>query len=166
MSTLIRFPGVHMRFVPAHRQSDDMTTILSPAKWLVGLVFITNAAGREKYLDQSRTHMILAPAIQAVWHMTTAKTKFFPLTYTTSTGAFPHPGRHPTRPIPRYPATLPTRGLLAPSTPPPDHYAGALSSYISNLGHVRSHLHPRDPLRTVELCRGLATGLEALLKAG
>jgi hypothetical protein len=32
MSTLIRIPTGQMRVVPAHRQSDDMTTTLPPAK--------------------------------------------------------------------------------------------------------------------------------------
>jgi hypothetical protein len=32
MSTLIRIPAGHMRFVPAHKQSDEATPILSPAK--------------------------------------------------------------------------------------------------------------------------------------
>ena len=32
MSTLIRIPAGHMRFVPAHKQSDETNPILSPAK--------------------------------------------------------------------------------------------------------------------------------------
>jgi hypothetical protein len=71
-----------------------MTATLSPAKWLVGFVLISNEAGREKYLDQSRIQSILASAIQDVCHMITAQTKIFPLTDTTSTGALPHPGRN------------------------------------------------------------------------
>ncbi len=35
MPTLIRILAGHMRFIPAHRQSDDMTATLSPAKWQV-----------------------------------------------------------------------------------------------------------------------------------
>ena len=42
-----------MRFVPAHRQSDDLTPTLSPAKGSMEFVHIVNAAGREKFLDQS-----------------------------------------------------------------------------------------------------------------
>jgi hypothetical protein len=63
MSTLIRIPAGHMRFVPSHRQSEDVTAILSPAKWLVELVLISNAASRERYLDQSRIYGVLAHAI-------------------------------------------------------------------------------------------------------
>jgi hypothetical protein len=48
MSTLIRIPAGHMRFVPAHRQSTDMTPTLSPAKLLVEFVLISNATGYEK----------------------------------------------------------------------------------------------------------------------
>ncbi len=63
MSTLIRIPTGHVRIVPAHRQTDDMTAILPPAKWLLKLALISNAEGREKYLGQSRSHRILAPII-------------------------------------------------------------------------------------------------------
>jgi len=110
MSILIRIPADHMRFVPAHRQSDDMAAILTPAKWPVEFVLISNAADRETHKDQSRIQGILALAIRDVCQMTTAQTKFFPLTSTTSTGALPHTSRHPTRPIPRCPAICPHQG--------------------------------------------------------
>ena len=45
MSTLIRMPTGHMRFVPAQCQSDDTTATLSPAKWLVEFVLISNTTG-------------------------------------------------------------------------------------------------------------------------
>jgi len=32
MSTLIRIPAGHMRFVPAHKQSNDATHVFPPAK--------------------------------------------------------------------------------------------------------------------------------------
>ena len=35
MSTLIRIPTGHMRLVPAHKQTDEATLVLSPAKWPV-----------------------------------------------------------------------------------------------------------------------------------
>ena len=69
-------------------------------------------------------------------------------------------------PIPICPATMPPTGLLAPTTPSRGHYAGTYSSYVPNLGQIRSHRHPRAPLRIVELCGGFATGLKALLGAG
>ena len=89
ITTLIRIPTGHMRFVPAHRQYDDMTAALPPAKWPVELVLVSNEAGREKYLDQSRIHRILAPAIRAVCHMAPAQIKFFPPKTFTSTRALP-----------------------------------------------------------------------------
>jgi hypothetical protein len=63
MTNLIHIFAGHMRFVPTHRQSDDLTATLSPVKWPVELVLISNEADREKYLDQPRIHKILAPAI-------------------------------------------------------------------------------------------------------
>ena len=41
------YPTGHMRCVLAHRQSDDMTATLPPAKWLGELVLISYEAGRE-----------------------------------------------------------------------------------------------------------------------
>ncbi len=52
MSTLIHIPTGHMRFVPAHRRSDDMTATLPPDKCSVELVLILNAADSENYLDE------------------------------------------------------------------------------------------------------------------
>jgi len=95
MTTLIRIPTGHMHFVPAHRQSDDVTATLPPAKWPVELILISNEAGREKYLDHSRIHRILVPVIQVVCHMTPAQTMFFPPKIFTSTGALSQQGRHP-----------------------------------------------------------------------
>ena len=46
MSTLIRIPAGHMRFVTAHKQSDEANPVLSPAKWPVDLVLIANDKGR------------------------------------------------------------------------------------------------------------------------
>ena len=47
MSTLIRIPGGHMRFVPVHKQSDEASHVLCPAKWPVEFVLIANAKGRD-----------------------------------------------------------------------------------------------------------------------
>jgi hypothetical protein len=44
--TLILTPTGHMRFVPAHKQSDSDATSLSPAKWQVELVLTSNDEGR------------------------------------------------------------------------------------------------------------------------
>jgi hypothetical protein len=122
MSTLIRIPAGHMRFVPAHRQSDDITATLPPAKWPVELVLISNEIYHAKYLDHSRIHIILAPAIQGVCHMSPAQTKFFPRTNAARSGALSQQGRHPTRPIPKCSANVSKTGLTAPPTPPRGHY--------------------------------------------
>jgi hypothetical protein len=154
-----------MHFVPAHRQFDDTTAILPPAKWLVELVLIFNEAGREKYLDKSKIQGILALATQGVCHMTPALTKFFTRTNITSTWALPKQRRHPMRLIHVSPANITTTRLTVPTIPPRRHYPESSSGYVPNLGKIRSHRLPRIPLRIVELCGGLATGLEALLKA-
>jgi hypothetical protein len=38
-----------MRFVSAHKQSDEANPILSPAKWPMELVIIANEKGREAF---------------------------------------------------------------------------------------------------------------------
>jgi len=164
-STLIRIPTDHMRFVPTHRQSDDTTATLPPAKWPVEMVLLSNETGREQYLYQPMIHKITALAIQDVCQMTPELTKFFPRTNTNSQGALSHHGRHPTRPIPRCPANNTTTWPPAPITPPRGHYPGVSSGYVPNLGQIGPHRLFRIPLRVVELCGGLTTGLEVLLRS-
>ncbi len=79
MSTLIRIPEGHMRFVPAHKQSDGANPILSPAKWPVELVLIANEKGRESFICHDWIQRILSPAIQAKCLLTEAHTLFFPI---------------------------------------------------------------------------------------
>ena len=63
MSTLIRIPTGHMRFVPAEKQTDEPSMELRPAKWPVELVLIANDMGRDIYLDDGMIRIILSPAI-------------------------------------------------------------------------------------------------------
>jgi hypothetical protein len=56
MSTLIRIPAGHMRFVLAHKQSDEATLVFSPAKWRVEFVLIAYAKGREAFISHDRIH--------------------------------------------------------------------------------------------------------------
>ena len=63
MITLIRIQARHMRFLPVHRQFDESASKLSPSKWSVEFVLISNEAGREAYLDNVRIHTFLAHAI-------------------------------------------------------------------------------------------------------
>ena len=153
-------------FLPTHRQSDDTTATLPPAKWPVEILLISNEAGREQYLDQAIIHKILAPSIQDVCQMTPALTKFFPRTNANSQGALLHHGHHPTRPIPRCPVNITPTWPTAPPTPPRGHYSSTSSGYVPKLGQICSYRLPRNPLRIMKFCGGLATGLEALLRVG
>ena len=73
MPTLIRIPTGHMRFVPAHKQTDEATHVLSPAKWPVELVLIANAKGRESFICHDKIHR---PAIQAACLLPPGQTLF------------------------------------------------------------------------------------------
>ena len=52
MSSLIRIPAGFMRFVFAHKQSDEADPVLSPAKWPVEFVLVTSDKGRETFVCQ------------------------------------------------------------------------------------------------------------------
>ncbi len=119
MSTLIRIPSGHMRFVPAHKQTDDASMELKPTKWPVELVLIANALGREAYLDNSKIQTILAPAIQATCRLNPEETIFSPPPlyprHTTSLRT----SACPTRSLPHSPAISTPIPQTEPSTPPP-----------------------------------------------
>ena len=56
MSTLIRILAGHMRFVPAHKQSNEAITVLSHSNWPMEFVLIANAKGRETFIYHDRIH--------------------------------------------------------------------------------------------------------------
>ncbi len=67
-----------MRFVPAHKQADNASLELKPAKWLVELALIVNDMGREAYLSYNKIHTILAPAIRAICRLKPEELFFSP----------------------------------------------------------------------------------------
>jgi len=105
MSTVIQIPAGYIRFVSAHKQSDEATVVLSPLKWPVEFVLIANAKNRETFICQDRIHKILGPVIKANCRLTPAQTHIFP-TPPSTRGRFG--GRltpFPRRPLPIRPAT-------------------------------------------------------------
>ncbi len=118
MSTLIRIPAGHMRFVPAHKQSDEATPVLSPARWPVEFVLIASAKAREIFLCHDRINQILRPAIQATCLLKPEQT-IFPPTPLSARGRFrgrlTPTHRRPLSPQPATPAQTSPRG---PVTPP------------------------------------------------
>ncbi len=108
----------------------------------------------------------MAPAIRDVCEFTPARTNIFPRANTHGQEALPLHGRHPTRPIPRCSANSGNTWSLAPPTPLWEHLS--CTSFAQNplLQQARPHQLSHSPIRVAELCSGLATSLEALLKAG
>ena len=66
-----------MQFVSAHKQSDEATLVLSPAKWQEEFVLIANAKGQETCICHDHIHHILSPAIYATCLLTPKQTLFF-----------------------------------------------------------------------------------------
>jgi hypothetical protein len=105
MSTLIQIPAGHMRFVPAHKQADEATPVLSHVKWPMELVLIANDKGQETFVSNDRIHQIPSPAIQATCLLTPAH----PLIFSNPPFAGRFAGRltpPPLRPLPTLPVTL------------------------------------------------------------
>ena len=118
MSTLIRIPSGHMRFVPANKQTDDESTELKPAKWPVELILIANDLGREAYLDENRIRNILSPAIVRTCRLKPEDINLFPPLLQPRHSTSYRTRAFPTRPLPHRPATGYTTTSLGPQTPP------------------------------------------------
>jgi hypothetical protein len=138
MSTLIRIPAEHMRFVPSHKQSDEATPVLSPAKWPAKFVLIANSKGRETFLSHDRIARILYPALQATCNLTQEKTRFFPtptLDRVQFNGRLTPPARKSLPTQPATPAQSPTR---VPATPRKDNHPDTFhpsSGDLKGIGH-------------------------------
>ena len=141
MSTLIRISVGHMRFVPAHKQSDEANPVLSLAKWPVEFVLIANDKGRKTFVCHERIQQILSPATQATCLLTAAQTLFFPTP--------PYGGRFgghltplPRRLLPTTPAIPAQTSPLGPATPPCGRLLGGPTSGIPT---QRLDAHPPPP---------------------
>jgi hypothetical protein len=106
-----------MRFVPAHKQSDEANPVYSHANWPVEFVLIVNDKDRETFVCHDRIQQILSPAIQATCLLTAAQKLLFPTP--PSGGRF---GGHlhplPRRLLPTSPAIPAQTSPLGPATPP------------------------------------------------
>ncbi len=167
MSTLIEIPAGHMRFVPAHKQPNEATSNLSPAKWPVEFVLIANEKGRESFLSHGRIQKIPAPANHATCRLAPTRIRFFP-TYP-PTGSMPEPRKaasHSMRPVYRRPATAASTTPLGPFTPPRGVFHDANIKIPPTLGHIQQYTLSNQPLKIAELYGSLTTGLEVFLKVG
>ena len=154
-----------MRFVPAHKQSDEATNDLSPAKFPVELFLITNEKEREAFLSHSRIQSILFPAIHATCRLTHAQTDFSLTTLSTWNGTGQRTATHPVRLIPILTATLAQATPVGPVTHPGDASPKPTPGYNPLSAHHTIH-PPNQPPQKCRTMRRLATGLEAFLKAG
>jgi len=98
--------------------------------------------------------------------MTPSRTHFFPAAHISTTETWPLPRPFPARPLPRFPANPAPVTRLGPATSPRRRSIYPLSRHPTTLGTPRPYRLPRRPLRIADLCGGMVTGLETLLKAG
>jgi hypothetical protein len=166
MLTLIQNPAGHMCFVTAHTHSDGATSDLYPAKLAVEFFLIANEKDREAFLSHDQIQSILAPTIQATCRLTPAQALFFPIPLSTRNGTELQMTTHPLRPVPIRPATHAPTAMMGPFTPPWGRFTEPISRVHPYLGHITSYTFPTRPLKIFKLCWGIATGLEAFLKAG
>ena len=149
MATLIRIPAGHMRFVPAHKQSDVANPRLSPAKWPVELVLIANEKGRETFICHDRIHRILSPTIQATCLLTTAQTLFLSISPLVGwLGGRLTPTRR--KLLPTSPATPARSSPLGPATPQgePSPYGpipGIPTQRLDTHSPATHHVPPWEP---------------------
>ena len=118
MSTLLRIPAGHMRFKPAHKQADDASMELKPAKWSVELVLVANDMGREAYFSTGRIQPILAAAIQGTCRLNPEETVFFLSPRYPRHPPSPRNTACPSRSLPHSPAISIPLQQTGPSTPP------------------------------------------------
>ena len=112
-----------------------------------------------------RINQILAPVLRNACQITTEQPRFFPNTRAGEGRLYNPPAGRPTRPFPCCPAAISPRttpsGRIRPTEPPPKYTP---SSYA--LTTIPGYTLPHRPIHLVELCGGIAKGLESVLKAG
>ena len=158
---LLQVPHGRFRFVPAtgHREETGVEpSSLPPAEWAVDLLLVANAAGMSKYVDMSALEHTLVPALRHSCDFKDLHVELFPPGRGLQDGALAVAQ-------PRSQPPLPSMGLHPPCRSLGDPLWLRDPTLESVAGDVRPL--PQDrPLVVVELCAGIATGLEALLKGG
>jgi hypothetical protein len=148
----------------------------------VELITIANEEGRQAYLHHDRLQNILIPGLQQAYQDTNQTITFFPTNTLPQQNAtalvLPTP---PTRPLPRNrpPATTTTPITVPHNTNSPTTITNTNKVDTPHLPvretpwppepslqQLGQHTLPHAPLTILELYGGMATGLEALLKAG
>ena len=159
------------KFVPAGTDitSPDALSTASAADWPVDLYVISNEAGYDAHIRPN------LEGLQDELQQCLRTLSGFQDLHCPLNPAIPHvPDDDPAPPPTRKgsvqdlpPAPLPCSPFYAPpDTPPADHNFSPtwpLNPSITNLPRPRRRLRP---LTVVEMCAGMGTGLEALLKAG
>ena len=173
METLLRLEKGQLKFVPHDKQLDTALLLceLSPAGWPVELVIIANEAGRDTFLDGHRLQQVLAPALREVCQVPDLHIPLFPRAGLVSRGTLPPPSWVDTlRPVPisSPPRAPDTPGTTATRPPTVSHQVESYTYWPRDPSLVDTPICPlrNTPVSLVEICGGIATGLEALLRAG
>jgi len=111
-----------------------------------------------------RINQVLAHALRNACHMTIDKLKFFANTREEEGRPYTSPTERPKRPFPVCPTATslctPPKNMPRSSRPPPKDTPSPHA-----LANIPRHILPQRPIHLVELCGGMTTGLEAILKA-
>jgi hypothetical protein len=119
MTTLVHLPAGHTRFVPTNKQTNVDTYALTPVRWPVELVLISNEEGRKLFLDTHRIRTVLAPAISSICHIRQEHHVFFPTAAPTCPMRHAPLAEHLNQPLPKCPAIIPPP--TSPREPPRSH---------------------------------------------
>ena len=158
-----------MRFAPATEGPTLPLSPLPPARWPIDFVLVANEAGRAQWLDIHKLQTVFTPALRQLCAVPDHHIELFP---------DPGPPRPPLTPIP-----TPRPDLLHSLTTSPTHYSSQTdipprhpSPTTPNYANWPDNptlldcqpydAAPHRPLHLVEICAGIATGLEAFLRAG
>ena len=163
---LLRVQPGKFRFVPSSGRREDTAvapSTLTAVKQAVDLLIVANQAGMRTYVDTGSLEHTLAPAVRSACAYTDLHVEMFPPEDLGAEGpapALPPPPASHLPPLPALaglPATGGTRqfGPLWPEEP-----------NLPALDVTLGPLQEEKPLVVIELCAGIATGLEALLRAG
>ena len=161
---LASLPPYHMKFASEEACPELPSANPTPSSWPVDFVLVANRKGRDKWLDIHKLQTIFVPALRLHCAVPDHHIELFPTLKHRA-----DPPLTPPQPPPRPPRTLPPTPM-SPHTHPMTSNAPTATTPLSCwernpcLIKCRPFVLPNRPLHVVEICAGIASGIEAILK--